>query len=365
MTIAIRGIGVVGGFGCGIDALLSALSSEDRIIQNAAVRTAQGTRQLPVYRGDTSRLGEFTPMRNLRRMDHYSKLALLGSYLALQDAGKLDDDRSKMGIIIATGYGASATTFAFLDSFIKDGDNLSSPTSFSSSVQNAAVANVSMLLGIRGPGLTVSQFEMSVPSALLAARNWIESGRADSVLFGAVDEYCDVLGYCWHRFFGDWSMDDTGIKPFAFNDQSAIPGEGAAFFLLSDSRTSDPSSYGYITMIELERFEEEIPMASDENIIIAGADGDRACGGFYEKYLSKTVQTASYTPLYGSLPIGSAFDIAIASLSTRRGEYFCNGGQPLINKAYDTKPLGGKALDCVKISRSKEFGIVRIGSSFQ
>ena len=43
---------------------------------------------------------------------------------------------------------------------------------------------------------------MSVPSALISAIEWLKEGRVEKVLFGAVDEYSDILGYCWHRFHG-------------------------------------------------------------------------------------------------------------------------------------------------------------------
>ena len=203
MKLAIEGIGVVGGFGCGMESLAAAISNGSSPIQHVSIKTTHGPRDMPAFLAETSKLDDFVNKRVLRRVDHYSKMALLGAHLALEDAGRLEGDRSTMGIIIASGYGAGRTTFAFLDSFINDGDNLSSPTFFSNSVQNAAVANVSMMLSITGPGLTVSQFDMSVPSALITARHWLEEGRVDSVLLGAVDEYCDVMGYCWHRYYGD------------------------------------------------------------------------------------------------------------------------------------------------------------------
>ena len=42
---------------------------------------------MPAFLADTARLDDFLNKKALRRVDHFSKMALLGSYLALQDAG--------------------------------------------------------------------------------------------------------------------------------------------------------------------------------------------------------------------------------------------------------------------------------------
>ena len=287
------------------------------------------------------------------------RMALLGAYLALEDAGRLDGDRSTMGIIIASGYGAGRTTFAFLDSFINDGDNLSSPTFFSNSVQNAAVANVSMMLGITGPGLTVSQFDMSVQSALIAARHWLEEGRVDSVLFGAVDEYCDVMGYCWHRYYGDRATTDHEMKPFEYDLQTAIPGEGAAFFLLT--RADETSSrYGYIEDVTMGRCDRGPLIVTDNTFLFVGADGHKQCSSYYKQYIPENARLASYTPVYGSLPIGPAFDMAIAALSRKAG-ILCN--PPSGNITAADRNMSDKLITCLKINNEGQFGVITLGSN--
>ncbi len=156
----------------------------------------------------------------------------------------LQDDHQNLAVVIATGYGASQTTFSFLDTAFDDGDACASPTLFSNSVHNAAAAHVSILLNARGPNLTVSQFEMSVPSAMLTACQWLEDKIVDAVLFGGVDEYCSVLGYCWQRFFGAGSP--VQHEAIGMEYQSAITGEGSAFFLLTRDEGDKPK-YGFIT----------------------------------------------------------------------------------------------------------------------
>jgi 3-oxoacyl-[acyl-carrier-protein] synthase II len=359
MTIAIQGVGVVGGFGSGLESLSAALSNKAPETQHVQVKTVNGPCEMPIYLADTSRLEDFINKRALRRVYHYSKMALLGVYLALQDAGRLDGDRSRMGIVVASGYGPSRTTFDFLDTFINDGDGLSSPTCFSNSVQNAAVANISMLLNITGPGLTVSQFELSVQSALIAARNWLEEGRVDSVLLGGVDEYHDVLGYSWHRYYGERATADHEMRPFEYDLQTAIPGEGAAFFLLTRADET-PSRYGYIEDVMMGRCDRGPLMVTDKTFLFVGADGHKQCGGYYKQYIPENARFASYTPVYGSLPVGPAFDMAIAALSRKAG-ILCD--PPSGNITATDRNMNDKLITCLKINNEGQFGIITIGNN--
>jgi 3-oxoacyl-[acyl-carrier-protein] synthase II len=359
MKLAIEGIGVVGGFGCGMESLAAAISNGSSPTQRVPIKVPNGPLDMPAIIAETSKLDDFVNKRVLRRVDHYSRMALLGAHLALEDAGKLEGDRSTMGIIIASGYGAGYTTFAFLDSSIYDGDNLSSPTFFSNSVQNAAAANISMMLGITGPDLSVSQFDMSVPSALITAKHWLEEERVDSILFGAVDEYCDVIGYCWQRYYGDRATADHEIKPFEYDLQTAIPGEGAAFFLLTRAEGKS-SPYGYIESVAMSRCDRYPLKAADDTFLFIGADGHKQCGGHYKEFIPENAQVASYTPIYGSLPVGPAFDMAIAALFCKAGMVY---GPPSGNIAGTDRNMSGKRITCIKINNEGQLGTITIGKN--
>jgi 3-oxoacyl-[acyl-carrier-protein] synthase II len=364
MKLAVQGVGVVGGFGCGIESLKTALIDRTCQAQSVSVKTAQGPREMPAFLADTAKLDDFSNKKVLRRVDHFSKMALLGSFLALQDAGRLEGHRQRMGLVVATGYGACRTTFAFLDSFYDSGDQLSSPTHFSNSVHNAAGANISMILDISGPGLTVSQFEMSVPSALLTAGTWLEEDRVDSVLFGGVDEYSELLGYCWHRFFGDRWRGVRHMDPLAFTLQSAIPGEGAAFFLLTRAEEGNPSPYGFIGEVAMGRYGRGPLALPEKTLFFIGADGHRPCGSFYQRLLPEQASTACYTPLYGSLPVAPVFDLAIAALSIKNNRVFSSpqGG----NEGLEMRIIGEETdlhweqICCLKIGGEGEWGSITL-----
>jgi 3-oxoacyl-[acyl-carrier-protein] synthase II len=349
MRMVIKGIGVVGAFGSGIDALATAIVDGIRPpLSTAEVITKEGTGRLSVYRARTEGLEEFFAKRELRRIDHYAKMALLAASLALKDAKVSGQRQGTTGIIVATGYGPHRTTFGFLDTFVKEGNNFASPTLFASSVHNAAAAYAAILFGERGPSLTVSQLEMSVSSALLTAWCWLAEGRVDSVLFGAVDEYSDVLGYCWKRYFGVQETSQAEMRPLDFERQSAIPGEGSVFFLLR--RNENQGRYGCIRGVDMGFADCGRIDLPETDLLFLGADGMRETGRLYPPHLSGKNNFLCHAPTYGSLPIGPAFDIAIAAHEIGDGAYL----------ETNAEALPEKTIGCLKIGRQGEFSLVML-----
>lgn len=361
MNISIDGLGTVGGFGQGAAALLDALGQAEVEPSTVDVRVPSGGVRIPVYLADTTALEDYIPKRALRRVDHFSRLALLGACLALEDAGRLEGEMGRLGVIMTSGYGPARTTFAFLNSVIQDGDSLASPTHFSSSVHNAAAAYLSILLKATGPSLSVSQFEMSLVSGLLTARQWLAEGRAEAVLLGAVDEYCPVLGYCWQRFFGN--NPDGGIDPLDFSAQTATPGEGAAFFFLTTAEESrSPTRYAQVAEASMGRFANAgFDLPADVPLIL-GADGHRQCGKRYDSLLSSQHTAAAYAPLYGSLPAGQGFDMAVAALSLKTGTLYRQPGREARPGTFQTithqTPCVSDAVRCLKLGANREYGMI-------
>lgn len=341
---AVRGIGAVGAFGAGRKALRRALDGGDA-----------GAGPAPRLAADAA-LAEFVDRKALRRIDHVSRLALLGAHLALRDAG-LERPDERTGIVVATGYGPSGTTFAFLDSFIDGGDPASSPTQFSSSVHNAPAAHVSSLLGATGPNLTVSQFELSASSALLTATLWLAERRVDRVLIGGVDEYGPVLGYCWERFFD--RADDAECRPLDGGRQSALPGEGCGFLVL-ESADGAPGA-AVIESVHLGRVGAPGPPIPADRLLILGMDGHRRCADAYERIVPPGSAVTSFGHLWGSFPAATALDTAAAALLLESGSAPApppgmeGGSAWRVPAAGEPLPAGGVAL--LRVSAGGEYAL--------
>lgn len=180
----------------------------------------------PNQRTDTSDLTRFVPKRALRRIDHFSRLALYASFLALEDAGLLEVDLENTGVAVASGYGAALTSFNFLDSFFDNGDRLASPTHFSSGLHNAASAYIAMQTKAQGPCVCTSNIGLGPAYALASAVHWLQNGIVDYVIVGGVDEHCQVLEYCIDRFQS--AEEGAPLLP------NVVAGEGAAFLVLGN-----------------------------------------------------------------------------------------------------------------------------------
>ena len=216
---------------------------------------------------DTASLSQYLSKGKLRRIDHYSRMALLAAGKAIQDADPTVFAKKETGVIVASGYGALSTTFAFLDSYIENGDGLASPTHFSNSVHNAAAAHISIGYGLEGPSITVSQFDMSFISALVSAAMWLEQGNVDSVLIGTADEYCDVLGYCIHGMSKD-------KKKYSFS-------EGAAFFLVK-AQKEGRSKYGWFEDITMGNYEKDTFLIPEDcDLIVSGSSTNPDTDDFF------------------------------------------------------------------------------------
>lgn len=364
MRILVDGFGVLGGFGHGQVAMIEALNRgmvEPTVVD---VPFSRGKHPRSALLADTTGLEGFLSKRALRRADHFSRLALLGACLALEDAGQLQAPKDRLGVIIATGYGPTRTTFAFLDSVIIDGDVLASPTHFSSSVHNVAAAYLSKLLNITGPCLTVSQFEMSFGSALLTARQWLLENRVDAVLLGAVDEYCDVLGYCWGKLFNGCPGGE--MNPLDFSSQTAIPGEGAAFFVLSDKAGGqDVESSLCIRDVSLGNIQDPGFALPADALLCIGAAGHLQCAQGYARALSKDHVATAYAPLYGSLPTGQGLDMAVACLTLRNSACFKQPGSLPEKAGFQTIGPGGERfvdmVRCFTIGPGGEYALITLG----
>ncbi|HEY6010767.1 MAG TPA: beta-ketoacyl synthase N-terminal-like domain-containing protein, partial [Nitrospirota bacterium] len=218
---------------------------------------------------------------------------------------------ARIGVIVATAFGPHVTTFDFLDDFLDLGDTQVSPTTFSNSVHIAPASYISMSLNIKGPTLTVTQFRLSFPAALQLARTWIDQGRCDHVLLGAVEQYGDVLGYVMdHKLT---AAPDGKIKPFTFKPTCQVPGEGSVFFLLSKENVQ--SSYGAVKAVYLND-DPEGKRTVDLDII--DADGLMPDESAYLGSLSPDTEVSAYLPLVGSMMIGGAFNMAAGALMLKR-----------------------------------------------
>jgi len=125
------------------------------------------------------------------RMDRISRLAVVEVGRALRLAGLLRDEPAKVvatgsgGLIGAARYGCLATDLAFAETMAA-GLNLASPTLFSYTLPNIALAEAASHYGLTGP--VYSLFSGEPAEAESEARRWLaEESGPDFMVAGSID----------------------------------------------------------------------------------------------------------------------------------------------------------------------------------
>jgi len=320
----ILGIGIVFSRGRGIDCFEKALQEGWRAPSEVEIKGKKSF----AYQVDSQTISDKTLLKKMRRADKLSRMAALAAADALDNSG-IELTGKKTGIITATAFGAHVTTFDFLNDILDYGEANVSPTTFSNSVHNAAASYISSALDIQGPTLTVTQFFFSFHSALQLAQVWLNEKRCDYILVGAVEQYGDVLGYIYDSKLTQAS--DGRIRPFNFTPAYHVPGEGAVFFLVSKE---DPeNAYCKVEDIKIRHSREggnpALRQAQGDNIAqadlnIIDTDGMLSDESVYGSTVSPHIPTAAYSPLFGSMMIGSAFNCAAGALMMKKQKYYTN-----------------------------------------
>ena len=188
-------------------------------------------------------LAAFVEVRSLRRAEQISKNALLCACRALAHA-KLDKtDQANMGISMAIGAGALASTLKFMDSIIEDGDELSSPTAFASSVHNSVSLMLSMFLHTKGPCVITGQLDASLAGALLTAQQFLARKMCSHVLVVLTEDINPLL-------IEQFQKDSKIFDPFIYQPQAAAKRVAGAFVV---SAEPTPTTQFVLDKVQLSR----------------------------------------------------------------------------------------------------------------
>lgn len=356
----ILGIGIIFNRGMGIDCYENALKQGWQMPASVESLRRKDKKSF-VYQVDLETIPDRTLLKKMRRADKFSKMAVVAAADALKGSGIGNIDRKGMGIILATAFGAHATTFDFLDDILDYGEAAVSPTTFSNSVHNAAASYISSSLGINGPTLTITRFDFPFQYALQLAQIWLNQGRCEYVLAGAVEQYGDVMGYIYGKKLTP--VCDGKMRPFNFNPTCQVPGEGAAFFLLS--KKGSENLFCKVSDVGINR-EPKPTMGADLNII--DADGMLNDESGYKTAVSPDTPVAAYSPLFGSMPIGSAFNCAAGALMLKKQMVYANpvtDNPHGINILAETKHSDIERIDCIRYNCYNEKAVICLKKSIQ
>jgi 3-oxoacyl-[acyl-carrier-protein] synthase II len=188
---------------------------------------------------------EFDPsdhlsVKEVRRLDRFSQLALTAAGEALAQAGwseELPYDPLRVGCVIATGIGGQDTVEAQLDVLRERGPKMVSALGIPQYMPNAAAAAVSMKYHLQGQTYGVVSACAGGAHAVGSALRMIQYGDADAVVTGGSES--TLTPFAFASFAAMQALSPSGIsRPFDARRDGFVMGEGAGVLVLEEAEAA-------------------------------------------------------------------------------------------------------------------------------
>jgi 3-oxoacyl-[acyl-carrier-protein] synthase II len=141
------------------------------------------------------------------------------------------ENKDNIGVV----YGSTLTGLAPLAKFdqeaLRNGPRIADPLMFPSTGSSAPACQVSIVLGVDAFNTTLSNGQTASLDAIQYGMQFIDLGRATTVLAGGVEDLC------FERFFGYHTQQllaSSAAKPFDSTRTGMLMGEGSAVLVLED-----------------------------------------------------------------------------------------------------------------------------------
>ncbi|MHB1518590.1 MAG: beta-ketoacyl-[acyl-carrier-protein] synthase family protein [Acidimicrobiales bacterium] len=216
--VAITGIGVVSCCGVGTEALWDGLNA-------------------PPPSGER-RVVDFDPERwlstkEVRQVDRFAQFAVAVASMAVEDAGVVDVDPARAGVVIGTGVGGLGTLEGQILLHDAKGPRRVSPRLVTMMMANAAAATISIRLGWRGPSETVTTACAAGAHSIGHAAHLVATGRCDLVIGGAAEAGMTAVSIA--AFMNMTALSSSGSsRPFDRRRDGFVMTEGAGALVLED-----------------------------------------------------------------------------------------------------------------------------------
>jgi 3-oxoacyl-[acyl-carrier-protein] synthase II len=181
---------------------------------------------------------KYVDRREARRMDRFLHFAVASAQEAAADA-KLDmsaEDSRRVGVLIGSGIGGIHTLLEQVELLHERGAHRVSPFCVPALMLNSAAAQVSIMLGARGPNLAIATACATGSHALGEAASIIRRGDADVMFAGGSEAAIVAVAMASFDNMGALSARNdapqSASRPFDKDRDGFVLGEGAAILVL-------------------------------------------------------------------------------------------------------------------------------------
>jgi 3-oxoacyl-[acyl-carrier-protein] synthase II len=183
---------------------------------------------------------EFLSIKEARRLDRFSQLAVVAAGEGLAHAGWVPDvpyDPLRVGCVIATGIGGQWAVEAQLDVMRDKGPKAVSPLGIPQYMPNAAAAAVSMKYHLQGQAYGVVSACSGGAHAVGSALRMIQYGDADAAVAGGAEAALTPFAFACFRSMQ--ALSPEGIsRPFDARRDGFVMGEGAGVLVLEEAEAA-------------------------------------------------------------------------------------------------------------------------------
>ncbi|MFZ0666577.1 MAG: beta-ketoacyl-ACP synthase II [Acidimicrobiales bacterium] len=216
--VAITGMGVVAGCGIGLEEFWKGLLGPQ----------PEGMR----------RVHDFDPTiwfgpKDVRRVDRFCQFSVAAAEMALADAGDIEVDPSRAGVIFGTGVGGFETLQEQVHVYYEKGARRVSPFLVPMMMANAGAATISMRAKYNGPCESIVTACAAGTHAIAGAARLIAMGRCDVAIGGGSEAAITTVGVA--AFANMTALSTSGeSRPFDVRRDGFVIGEGAGALILED-----------------------------------------------------------------------------------------------------------------------------------
>lgn len=220
---------------------------------------------------------DFIDPKESRRMSAIIKNGIFAGMTALKNAGIAKPD----AIITGTGLGCLSDTVKFMSSILQYNEENLNPAPFIYSTHNTVGGAISILTGCTGYNSTFVHRGVSFESALLDAYLLSMESPEMNILAGGVDELTNEYAVITERM--------------GLYRESSVPGEGAAFAVISGSKENAVCEIAAIKIIPsfdkitvenaFRQFIESNSIDPSKTVIFTPFNGDSECDNWRKQVL--------------------------------------------------------------------------------
>jgi len=187
--------------------------------------------------------GEYMPARDAKRMDRFMQLGIASGLDAFKDCGidaqsLTDAQAERIGVYIGSGIGGITAIENTTTLYEQRGAKKVSPFYIPTTIINMISGNVSIMLGLKGPNLSMVTACSTGTHAIGEAARLVEYGDADIMIAGGAEapiSPTSVAGFSAARALSRRNDDPQGAsRPWDTGRDGFVMGEGAGTLVLEE-----------------------------------------------------------------------------------------------------------------------------------